>query len=96
MFNCGTDKYVSYKAICDMIHSALNSDKEKDVKYMYFDPTLVSIHTCIVLLFLNTFISTPIMYIISSYIARKKCAFHVFVHIFANYTNEIEVPIMFS
>ena len=43
VFNCGTDKYVSYKAICDLIHSALNSDKEKDVKYMYFDPTLVSI-----------------------------------------------------
>jgi len=42
VFNCGTDKYVSYKAICDMIHSALNSDKEKDVKYMYFDPTLYS------------------------------------------------------
>ena len=41
VFNCGTDRYVSYKAIAEMVHAALKSDKEKDVKYLYFDPTLV-------------------------------------------------------
>lgn len=42
VFNCGTDRFVSYKGICEMVHAAMNSDKEKDVKYMYFDPTQYS------------------------------------------------------
>ena len=41
VFNCGTDRYISYKGICQLVHSALKTDVEKDVSYLYFDPALV-------------------------------------------------------
>lgn len=38
VFNCGTDRFVSYKGICNLVHSALKTDLDKDAKYLYFDP----------------------------------------------------------
>lgn len=37
VFNCGTDKYVSYKGIAELFHDALGND-DKLRQYMYYDP----------------------------------------------------------
>ncbi|KAJ1431846.1 hypothetical protein B484DRAFT_448158 [Ochromonadaceae sp. CCMP2298] len=37
VFNCGTDRYVSYKGICDMVHDTLGTPAEER-KFMYYDP----------------------------------------------------------
>mmetsp|Transcript_24701 Transcript_24701/g.41183 ORF Transcript_24701/g.41183 Transcript_24701/m.41183 type:complete len:374 (-) Transcript_24701:157-1278(-) len=37
IFNCGTDRYVSYQGICTLIHDVLKTPEE-DRKYMYYDP----------------------------------------------------------
>lgn len=37
VFNCGTDRYVSYKGICQLIHKELGTS-EDNIKYMYYDP----------------------------------------------------------
>lgn len=41
IFNCGTDRYISYKALSQLVHSEVGS-AEEDAKYMYFDPLLYS------------------------------------------------------
>ena len=37
VFNCGTDKFVGYKALGDLINAACGNDAEGN-KYMFFDP----------------------------------------------------------
>lgn len=37
VFNCGTDKYISYKALSQLIHKKLGKDAST-AKYMYYEP----------------------------------------------------------
>jgi len=37
IFNCGTDKYVTYKNLCTLVHETLNNDP-KDAQYLFYEP----------------------------------------------------------
>lgn len=39
VFNCGTDRYVTYKGLCQMVHAALGNAPE-DCKHLYYEPKL--------------------------------------------------------
>jgi len=37
VFNCGTDRYVTYKGICQLIHKTLGNGEDKQ-KFLFYDP----------------------------------------------------------
>lgn len=39
VFNCGTDRYISYQGLCQLVHREVGS-QEQDRGYLYFDPKL--------------------------------------------------------
>jgi len=38
VFNCGTNRMITYKGLTESIHKALGNDLEKDVKYLFYEP----------------------------------------------------------
>ena len=37
VFNCGTDRYITYKGLCGLIHKHYNN-AEEDIQYLHYDP----------------------------------------------------------
>ena len=38
VFNCGTNRFISYKGLSDIIHTTLENDLEADAKYLFYEP----------------------------------------------------------
>ena len=38
IFNCGTNRYMTYRGLSDHIHEVIGNDLDKDAKYLFYDP----------------------------------------------------------
>ena len=38
IFNCATNRYITYRGLSDRVHEVYGNDRDKDVKYLFYDP----------------------------------------------------------